>query len=93
MSLDGRHWRSPAARAAGSAAKRRARTCSTWRARSSSILTGIGTVLAMIRALTCACPATLPGARARQPLRVVLDRPCALRPARGCYSGAGKCCS
>jgi diaminohydroxyphosphoribosylaminopyrimidine deaminase/5-amino-6-(5-phosphoribosylamino)uracil reductase len=72
MSLDGRTaLASGASRWISGAAARQ--DVQQWRARSSAILTGIGTVLADDPRLDVRVPGDSPGHGARQPLRVVLD--------------------
>jgi len=61
-----------------------------WRARSSAILTGIGTVLADDPRLDVRVPGDPAGGEARQPLRVVLDRHLRTPPGARLLSGGGE---
>jgi len=89
MSLDGRtalaggesHWIS------GEAARE---DVQHWRARSSAILTGIGTLLADDPRLDVRLPAEAAEQDARQPLRVVLDRHLRTPPGARLLSGGGE---
>jgi len=61
-----------------------------WRARSSAILTGIGTVLADDPRLDVRVPAEAAGQGVRQPLRVLLDRHLRTPPGARLLSGGGE---
>src|ERR1700732_3944356 len=61
-----------------------------WRARSSAILTGIGTVLADDPRLGVRLPGPADGQAARQPLRVVLDRRLRIPPDARVLAGGGE---
>ncbi len=62
-----------------------------WRARSSAILTGIGTVLADDPLLGVRLPPQGDGREPRQPLRVVLDTRLRTPPAARLFSAAARC--
>jgi diaminohydroxyphosphoribosylaminopyrimidine deaminase/5-amino-6-(5-phosphoribosylamino)uracil reductase len=61
-----------------------------WRARSSAILTGIGTVLTDDPQLDVRLPAASSGHGARQPLRVVLDRQLRTPPGARLFTAGGE---
>jgi|SRR5579864_5583820 len=61
-----------------------------WRARSSAILTGIGTVLADDPLLSVRLPSESEGRERRQPLRVVLDTQLRVPPAARLFAGGGE---
>jgi len=61
-----------------------------WRARSSALLTGIGTVLADDPRLNVRLPPAVPGGERRQPLRVVLDTQLRTPPHARLFGSAGE---
>jgi len=89
MSLDGRTALAGGASQwiTGAAAREDAQH---WRARSSAILTGVGTVLADDPRLTVRLPGESGAGEPRQPLRVVLDSQLRTPPAARLFGGGGE---